>query len=66
MIFQSAAGTTSSNYSSFAVNTETKEIVVKALIYLPVEQFSGSYIDCTYRVSNVGTTNNDFSKYTVA
>ncbi len=66
MIFQSAAGTTSSNYSSFAVNTETKEIVVKALLYLPVEQFSGSYIDCTYRVSNVGTTTNDFSKYTVA
>ena len=65
-IFQGAAGTMSSSYSSFAFNTNTKEITVKALLYLPVTEWSGSYVDCTYTISDVGTTEHDFSQYTVA
>lgn len=63
LLLVDAAATTSSDYTSFAINTETNEITVKAQLYFPVEGYSGSYIDCAYTISDIGTTTNDFSSF---
>lgn len=55
--------TFSSTYSAVMVDTATNQIIVNALIALPFSNIEQPYFMCTYTVSNIGETTNDFSFY---
>lgn len=55
--------TLSSSYTSFEINTETNEIKVSIFMYGPFSDIENGYFDIELTISDIGTTENDFSVF---